>query len=95
LWLLIAPTETEHYLPIHRDAPALVDLATGQEILATGIKVDHLPTSALYPQVTCVVFHVLSSFFIRLLISLLLTKEEERLGFLAVLVLGKQCSLWN
>ncbi|CAD5331195.1 unnamed protein product [Arabidopsis thaliana] len=43
--------KTEHYLPIHRDAPALVDLATGQEILATGIKVDHLPTSALYPQV--------------------------------------------
>jgi len=33
-------SETEHYLPIHRDAPALVDLATGQEILATGIKVD-------------------------------------------------------
>jgi F-type H+-transporting ATPase subunit beta len=32
--------KTEHYLPIHRDAPALVDLATGQEILATGIKVD-------------------------------------------------------
>ena len=32
-------SETEHYLPIHRDAPALVDLATGQEILATGIKV--------------------------------------------------------
>ncbi|KAF3565436.1 hypothetical protein DY000_02019449 [Brassica cretica] len=31
--------KTEHYLPIHRDAPALVDLATGQEILATGIKV--------------------------------------------------------
>ncbi|CAH8392265.1 unnamed protein product [Eruca vesicaria subsp. sativa] len=30
--------KTEHYLPIHRDAPALVDLATGQEILATGIK---------------------------------------------------------
>ncbi|KAG2328790.1 hypothetical protein Bca52824_011518 [Brassica carinata] len=30
---------TEHYLPIHRDAPALVDLVTGQEILATGIKV--------------------------------------------------------
>ena len=34
-------TETEHYLPIHRDAPALVDLATGQEILATGIKVEY------------------------------------------------------
>ncbi|CAA7027054.1 unnamed protein product [Microthlaspi erraticum] len=31
--------KTDHYLPIHRDAPALVDLATGQEILATGIKV--------------------------------------------------------
>ncbi|CAH2073477.1 unnamed protein product [Thlaspi arvense] len=33
------PITTDHYLPIHRDAPALVDLATGQEILATGIKV--------------------------------------------------------
>ncbi|KAL0853825.1 hypothetical protein Bca101_058977 [Brassica carinata] len=32
-------SESEHYLPIHRDAPALVDLVTGQEILATGIKV--------------------------------------------------------
>ena len=41
LWecVFVVLSETEHYLPIHRDAPALVDLATGQEILATGIKV--------------------------------------------------------
>ncbi|CAH8392275.1 unnamed protein product [Eruca vesicaria subsp. sativa] len=46
--------KTEHYLPIHRDAPALVDLATGQEILATGIKglldgkYDDLPEQSFY-----------------------------------------------
>ena len=34
-------------------------------------------------------------FLCRLLISLLLTKEEERLGSLVVLVLGRLCSLWN
>ncbi|XP_010521349.1 PREDICTED: ATP synthase subunit beta-2, mitochondrial [Tarenaya hassleriana] len=31
--------KTDHHLPIHREAPALVELSTGQEILATGIKV--------------------------------------------------------
>ncbi|KAK8512935.1 hypothetical protein V6N12_030343 [Hibiscus sabdariffa] len=31
--------ETDHYLPIHREAPAFVDQATEQQILVTGIKV--------------------------------------------------------
>ncbi|KAK8625455.1 hypothetical protein V6N13_090327 [Hibiscus sabdariffa] len=30
--------ETDHYLPIHREAPAFVDQATEQQILVTGIK---------------------------------------------------------
>eukprot|EP00250_Pteridium_aquilinum_P007504 c17205_g1_i2 orf=69-1736(+) len=30
---------TEHYLPIHREAPAFIDQGTEQEILVTGIKV--------------------------------------------------------
>lgn len=32
-------TETDHYLPIHREAPAFVEQATEQQILVTGIKV--------------------------------------------------------
>lgn len=32
-------TETDHYLPIHREAPSFVEQATEQQILATGIKV--------------------------------------------------------
>lgn len=31
--------ETEHYLPIHREAPDFVEQSTEQEILVTGIKV--------------------------------------------------------
>ncbi|KAK6252715.1 hypothetical protein QUC31_014435 [Theobroma cacao] len=31
--------KTDHYLPIHREAPAFVDQATEQQILVTGIKV--------------------------------------------------------
>ncbi|CAL5409143.1 unnamed protein product [Camellia sinensis] len=31
--------KTDHFLPIHREAPAFVDQATEQEILVTGIKV--------------------------------------------------------
>ncbi|XP_020202313.1 ATP synthase subunit beta, mitochondrial [Cajanus cajan] len=31
--------KTEHYLPIHREAPSFVEQATEQQILATGIKV--------------------------------------------------------
>ncbi|KAK9107038.1 hypothetical protein Syun_023049 [Stephania yunnanensis] len=31
--------KTEHYLPIHREAPAFVEQATEQQILVTGIKV--------------------------------------------------------
>ncbi|KAG5531554.1 hypothetical protein RHGRI_026232 [Rhododendron griersonianum] len=31
--------KTDHYLPIHREAPAFVEQATEQEILVTGIKV--------------------------------------------------------
>ncbi|WOH10272.1 hypothetical protein DCAR_0729739 [Daucus carota subsp. sativus] len=31
--------KTEHYLPIHREAPTFVDQATEQQILVTGIKV--------------------------------------------------------
>lgn len=34
-------TETDHYLPIHREAPAFVEQATEQEILVTGIKVSY------------------------------------------------------
>ena len=33
---------TEHYLPIHREAPAFIDQGTEQEILVTGIKVNFL-----------------------------------------------------
>lgn len=32
-------TATDHYLPIHREAPAFVEQATEQQILVTGIKV--------------------------------------------------------
>lgn len=32
-------TETDHALPIHREAPAFVEQATEQQILVTGIKV--------------------------------------------------------
>lgn len=35
-------SETEHYLPIHREAPAFVEQATEQQILVTGIKVRQL-----------------------------------------------------
>ena len=31
--------DTEHYLPIHREAPAFVEQETAQQILVTGIKV--------------------------------------------------------
>nr|DAD31951.1 TPA_asm: hypothetical protein HUJ06_010802 [Nelumbo nucifera] len=31
--------KTDHYLPIHREAPAFVEQATEQQILVTGIKV--------------------------------------------------------
>lgn len=34
-------TETDHYLPIHREAPAFVEQATEQQILVTGIKVSY------------------------------------------------------
>ncbi|KAK6921671.1 ATPase, F1/V1/A1 complex, alpha/beta subunit, nucleotide-binding domain [Dillenia turbinata] len=33
------PINTEHFLPIHREAPAFVEQATEQQILVTGIKV--------------------------------------------------------
>ena len=32
-------SETNHFLPIHREAPAFVEQATEQQILVTGIKV--------------------------------------------------------
>lgn len=32
-------TATDHFLPIHREAPAFVEQATEQQILVTGIKV--------------------------------------------------------
>ena len=32
-------TETDHFLPIHREAPSFVEQATEQQILVTGIKV--------------------------------------------------------
>lgn len=37
--LLLISVETEHSLPIHREAPAFVEQATEQQILVTGIKV--------------------------------------------------------
>ncbi|KAF7132020.1 hypothetical protein RHSIM_Rhsim09G0101500 [Rhododendron simsii] len=37
--VLEVPVETDHFLPIHREAPAFVEQATEQEILVTGIKV--------------------------------------------------------
>ena len=39
-------TETDHSLPIHREAPAFVEQATEQQILVTGIKVS-------YPSFSC------------------------------------------
>jgi F0F1-type ATP synthase beta subunit len=33
---------TNHFLPIHREAPAFVEQATEQQILVTGIKVELL-----------------------------------------------------
>ncbi|KMZ73769.1 H(+)-transporting two-sector ATPase [Zostera marina] len=33
------PAETDHYLPIHPEAPAFSEQATEQQILVTGIKV--------------------------------------------------------
>ncbi|RZB91423.1 ATP synthase subunit beta, mitochondrial, partial [Glycine soja] len=33
------PIDTEHYLPIHREAPAFVEQETAQQILVIGIKV--------------------------------------------------------
>lgn len=38
-WFLWIALETEHYLPIHREAPSFVEQATEQQILVTGIKV--------------------------------------------------------
>lgn len=35
-WIL---SDTDHSLPIHREAPAFVEQATEQQILVTGIKV--------------------------------------------------------
>eukprot|EP00271_Cylindrocystis_brebissonii_P008865 TRINITY_DN23393_c0_g1_i1.p1 TRINITY_DN23393_c0_g1~~TRINITY_DN23393_c0_g1_i1.p1 ORF type:complete len:586 (+),score=118.93 TRINITY_DN23393_c0_g1_i1:87-1760(+) len=35
----VGPLESEHWLPIHREAPLFVDQSTEQEILETGIKV--------------------------------------------------------
>lgn len=37
-WVLLV-SETDHFLPIHREAPAFVEQATEQQILVTGIKV--------------------------------------------------------
>ncbi|CAA2998312.1 ATP synthase subunit beta, mitochondrial [Olea europaea subsp. europaea] len=34
--------KTDHYLPIHREAPAFVEQATEQQILVTGIQVTHI-----------------------------------------------------
>ena len=31
--------ETNHFLPIHREAPSFVEQATEQQVLVTGIKV--------------------------------------------------------
>ncbi|CAF1731244.1 hypothetical protein Bca4012_042975 [Brassica carinata] len=38
--MILLLLRNDHYLPIHRDAPALIDLATRQDsrLLATGIK---------------------------------------------------------
>lgn len=35
----IISAETDHFLPIHREAPAFIEQATDQQILVTGIKV--------------------------------------------------------
>lgn len=37
--VILSVAETDHYLPIHREAPAFVEQATDQQILVTGIKV--------------------------------------------------------
>lgn len=37
--LLFYISATNHFLPIHREAPAFVEQATEQQILVTGIKV--------------------------------------------------------
>lgn len=38
-YCFVTTTETDHYLPIHREAPSFVEQATEQQILVTGIKV--------------------------------------------------------
>ena len=47
---LDSTTATDHYLPIHREAPAFVEQATEQQILVTGIKVP--TTSFLAPSLS-------------------------------------------
>lgn len=41
-------TETDHALPIHREAPAFVEQATEQQILVTGIKVIYIGTTLFF-----------------------------------------------
>jgi F0F1-type ATP synthase beta subunit len=41
------PVETNHFLPIHREAPAFVEQATEQQILVTGIKVLYFTISLI------------------------------------------------
>ena len=37
--LIFLQAATDHFLPIHREAPSFVEQSTEQEILVTGIKV--------------------------------------------------------
>lgn len=48
---LYPSTETDHYLPIHREAPAFVEQATEQQILVTGIKVPNIPGQFTYSSI--------------------------------------------
>lgn len=92
-------------MPIHREAPAFVEQATEQQILVTGIKVSFLDgvysyfiflfllNSELHLLVELGFIDVAMSH--RLLTFLLHIKEEERLGFLVVLVWEKLYLSWN
>jgi F0F1-type ATP synthase beta subunit len=47
------PVETNHFLPIHREAPAFVEQATEQQILVTGIKVLYFIISLSMLDISC------------------------------------------
>ena len=97
IWFYL--TVTEHYLPIHREAPAFIDQGTEQEILVTGIKVNSGDT---YCYRICFLTCILNAkiyqgifCFYRLWIFWPLTKEVERLVSLVGLESGRLYLSWS